>query len=79
MTALTRFWRWWTETWRAPRRARWLYIVMGLGFAALALLAALDGDPAIAAVAGVAGVVTVVLAARPRWLSRWMNPPEDTQ
>ncbi len=62
MFALARLWRWWTENWRAPGRARWLYVVMAGGFGSLALLAGLTGDAAVAVLAGLAGVVTVVLA-----------------
>ena len=60
-----------------PRRARGLYLVMTVGFGALAGVAALDGDTGIAAVAGVASVATVVLAALAPRLSRWTNPPRD--
>lgn len=75
MSGLARLWRWWTDTWRTPGRARWLYIVMALGFSGLALIATLNGDSAFAALAGLIAVVTVVLAVAAPWLSRWMNPP----
>ncbi len=77
MFALARFWRWWTESWQAPRRARWLYIVMAAGFGSLALVAALAGDAAVAALAGVAAAVTVALAALAPRLTRWMSPPRE--
>ncbi len=66
-------WRWWSESWKAPRRARWLYIVMAAGFGGLALVAALSGDAAVAALAGVAAVATVALAVLAPRLSRWMG------
>ncbi len=77
MSAFTRFWRWWTETWRTPRRARWLYVVMAMGFAVIALVAVLADDPPIAAVAGIAALMTVGLAAAAPWLSRRTEPPGD--
>ena len=39
-------WRWWTESWRSARQARLLYIVMGLGFGALAVAACRGGNGA---------------------------------
>ncbi|MCH8025609.1 MAG: hypothetical protein IH866_02330 [Chloroflexi bacterium] len=39
-------WRWWTESWRPARQARLLYIVMGLGFGALAVAACRGGNGA---------------------------------
>ncbi len=77
MFALARLWRWWTESWRSARQARLLYIVMGLGFGALAVVAALAGDFAVAALAGVAALFTLALALLAPWLARWMNPPRD--
>ena len=79
MFALSRLWRWWTESWRSARRARWLYIVMGLGFGALAVVAALAGDFAVAALAGVAALFTLALAMLAPLLTRWMNPPRDVR
>ena len=76
------FWRWWTESWSAPggaRRARWLYIVMAVGFGGLALAAGLAGDAAVAALAGVAALFTLALAALAPKLARWMNPPRDVR
>lgn len=75
MHLLGNLWRWWAESWRAPRRARWLYVVLAAGFGGLALAGALAGDAAVAALAGVAAVVTVALAALAPRLSRWTGPP----
>ncbi len=71
MVALGRLWRWWTESWRRPRQARWLYTMMAAGFAVLALLAALAGDGAVAALAGFACAGTAALAALAPRLARW--------
>lgn len=79
MSGLARFWRWWTDTWRTPRRSRWLYVMMALGFAALALVAVLADDSAIAAAAGAAALVTVVLAVAAPWLSKRTDPPPDAE
>ena len=79
MRGLSVLWGWWTESWRSARQARLLYIVMGLGFGALAVVAALAGDFAVAALAGVAGLFTLALALLAPWLARWMNPPRDVR
>ena len=72
-------WRWWTESWRSARQARLLYIVMGLGFGALAVVAALAGDFAVAALGGVAALFTLALALLAPLLMRWMTPPRDVR
>ena len=72
-------WRWWMESWRSARQSRLLYIVMGLGFGALAVVAALAGDFAVAALAGVAALFTLALALLAPWLTRWMNAPRDVR
>ena len=74
---LTWLWRWWMESWRAPGRARWLYVVMAGGFGSLALLAGLTGDGAVAALAGVAAFVTLLLGVLAPQLTQWMNPPRE--
>ncbi len=79
MRGLSVFWRWWAESWRSARQARLLYIVMGLGFGALAVVAALAGDFAVAALAGVAALFTLAMALLAPWLTRWMNPPRDVR
>ena len=73
MRGLAVLWGWWTESWRSARQARLLYIVMGLGFGALAVVAALAGDFAVAALAGVAALFTLALALLAPWLTRWMR------
>ena len=77
MRGLAVLWGWWTESWRSARQARLLYIVMGLGFGALAVVATLAGDYAVAALAGVAALFTLALALLAPWLTRWMNPTRD--
>lgn len=59
---LLRLWGWWTNSWRRPRLARRLYLVMGAAFAALAIAAALLGDVAVAVLAGVFAVLGAPLA-----------------
>ncbi|MCH8025610.1 MAG: hypothetical protein IH866_02335 [Chloroflexi bacterium] len=63
MRGLSVFWRWWTESWRSARQARLLYIVMGLGFGLLAVVA----------LAGVAALFTLAMALLAPWLTRWMR------
>ena len=79
MRGLSVLWRWWTESWRSARQARLLYIVMGLGFGVLAVVAALAGDFAVAALAGVAALFTLAMALLAPWLTRWMNRPPDVR
>lgn len=74
MAGLARLWRWWTESWRAPRRARWLYLAMAGAFGLLALMAALAGDAAVAALAGLATLVTGALAFLAPRLAKWTEP-----
>ena len=59
---LLRLWGWWTNSWRRPRLARSLYLAMALGFAAVAVLAAVVGDVAVAVVAGAFALLTASLA-----------------
>ncbi len=79
MIFLAHIWRWWSESWQAPRRARWLYGAMTLAFGGLALAAALAGEPAVAAVAGVAAAVTAAFAALAPRLARLTSPPPDVR
>ncbi len=71
MTVLTTLWRWWIESWRAPRRARWLYIAMTAGFAGLAIAGAVVGNSAVAAMAGVVALATAGLAVLTPRLAEW--------
>ncbi len=75
MFALARLWRWWAKRGFASggRRVRWLYVAMALSFSALALVATLAGDAAVAVLAGLAGVVTFVLAVVAPRLAKWMG------
>ena len=77
MFALGRLWRFWIESWREARRARWLYIVLALGFVVLAAVGAAAGDAAVAALAGIAAVVTFVIALAAPKIASWLNPPKD--
>ncbi len=55
-------WRFWTESWRAPARARWLYGAMALGFAGLAIGGGVKGDATVIALGAVFALVTAALA-----------------
>lgn len=68
-------WRWWSESWRSPRRARLVYVVMTGAFGALAVIGIVRGDALVAVLAGIVALVTVVLAALVPRLSRWTNSP----
>ena len=52
---------------------------MAVAFGALALVAGLAGDAAVAAPAGVAWFVTAVLSALAPRLAGLMNPPRDVR
>ena len=69
MLALHRLWRWWTESWQTPRRARALYLALAVGFTALSVVAAFRGDAAVAVIAGLLVLVTTALAAFAPWLA----------
>ena len=75
LIAFGRFWSWWTESWRSPGRARLQYAAMALAFGALAVIAALMSEPAVAAVAGIASVLTVGLAVIAPRLTRLRDGP----
>ena len=75
MMALSRFWSWWTDTWRAPRRARLLYGVMAIAFGALAGVALARDDALVAALAGVATLAAVALAAFAPRLAKLTGSP----
>jgi hypothetical protein len=66
-------WRFWTDTWRAPGRARALYAVMMAAFAALAGLAIALGDASVATLAAIAAGVSGALALLAKRLARWTN------
>jgi hypothetical protein len=57
-----RLWGWWANSWRRPRLARSLYLAMALAFAAVAAIAGVLGDVAVAAVAGAFALLTAGLA-----------------
>ena len=63
--------RFWTETWRTPARARLFYLVLAGSFATLAGLAIALGDASVAVLAAVAAAVTVALAFLAPKLARW--------
>ena len=75
MIALSHLWRWWTDTWRAPKRARLLYAAMALAFAALAFIALMQSDALVAILAAVGLFVTIALAVIAPRLSKMSDPP----
>ena len=77
MFALGRFWRWWTDTWHDPRRARVLYALMAAAFAGLMAAAVVRGDALVATLAGVMMVVALGLVALVPWLSRRTRRGDD--
>jgi len=62
MHLLSSVWGWWTNSWRRPGLARWLYLLMAAAFAGVAVLAGVVGDVAVGAVAGVLALLTAGLA-----------------
>lgn len=71
MLALRAFWRWWTDTWRTPGRARVLYAAMAFGFAGLTAGAIVAGDELVASIAGALAILTLGLTLLVGRLSRW--------
>lgn len=79
MSALTRLWRWWTDTWRAPGRARFLYGVMAIAFAALALAGILSSDALVSVLASLGTLVAIVLSVVAPRLSKAASAPRGEQ
>ncbi len=77
MFLLTTLWRWWTEGWRSPQRARLTYVVMTIGFAGLAIVAVMLGRGLVAGVASVVAIVTLGLAVVAPRLVRLAERPRD--
>jgi len=72
-------WRFWTESWSAPRRARWLYIAMTAAFGGLAIAGAVMGEAAVAAIAGIVAVATASLAVLAPRLAEWTKRDVGTE
>ncbi len=62
MIFLAHIWRFWTESWRAPGRARWLYGALALGFLGLAVGGGIKGDATVIALGIVFALATAALA-----------------
>ena len=75
MIPFTRFWRWWTDTWRAPSRARLLYGVMAIAFAVLTLFAAMQADALVIVFAATGTLVSIVLSVIAPRLSKAADSP----
>lgn len=54
---------WLSDVWRSPAKARALYVVMTLGFGALAIAGGVTGAVFVAVAASIAAAVTAGLAA----------------
>ena len=77
---LARLWRFWTESWRTPGRARWLYGALALGFAGLAIGGGVKGDATVIALGAVFALATAALAAlAPRLAARFSVAPPPEQ
>ena len=79
MIPLTRLWRFWTESWHAPKRARWSYIVVAVAFAGLMIAAIVMGEAAVAAIAGVVALATAGLAFVAPRLAQWTRRDVGTE
>jgi len=71
VSRVSAFWRWWTESWQAPRRARLLYVAMALAFGALAVAGAITGDAVVAAVGSIVAIAVAGLAIAVPRLAQW--------
>ena len=69
--ALRHIWRFWTDSWHAPRRARWLYLVFTAGFVAMAIVGAIKGDALVVVLGAVFALVTATLAVLAPRLAGW--------
>ncbi len=71
MIPFARLWRWWTESWSSPRRARWLYGALALGFAGLAIGGGMKGDATVVALGALFALATAALAFLAPRLAGW--------
>jgi len=62
MIPASRLLRFWTESWRAPARARWFYGALALGFAGLAIAGAVKGDATVIVLGALFALATAALA-----------------
>lgn len=71
--ALRHIWRFITDSWHAPRRARWLYLVFAAGFIAMAIGGGIKGDALVIALGIVFALVTATLAFLAPRFAIWSN------
>ena len=62
MEGIGRLWRWWTESWRSPERARKQYTFVAVAFGVLTVIALAFGEPAVAALGAVMTLFVAALA-----------------
>ncbi len=62
MIFLAHIWRFWTDSWSSPLRARLLYVAFALGFAGLAIGGSVKGDALVIALGAVLALATAALA-----------------
>jgi hypothetical protein len=73
-------WRFVTDSWRAPRRARLLYIAFAAGFVAMAIAGAIRGDALVTGIAALFALVTTAIAVlSPRLSPLFAPPPSDSE
>jgi hypothetical protein len=78
--ALRHVWHFITDSWHAPRRARWLYVAFAAGFVAMAIEGGIKGDPLVVALGVIFALVTGALALFfPRLASHLRPPPRERE
>lgn len=55
-------WHFIVDSWRAPRRARLLYLLFAAGFVAMAIAGAIKGDALVTGIAALFALVTAAIA-----------------
>lgn len=73
-------WHFVVDSWRAPKRARWLYIAFTAGFVAMAVVAGVKGDALVTGIAALFAFVTAAIAVLvPRLAPLFAPPPQEPE
>lgn len=80
MILLGRAWHFITGSWRAPKRARLLYLLFAAGFVAMAVVAGVKGDALVTGIAALFALVTGAVAVLvPRLAPLFAPPPREPE
>jgi hypothetical protein len=69
-------WRFITDSWSSPSRARLLYVVFTIGFVVMAIAGAIRGDALVLTLGAVFGLLTLAIATLAPRLSPLLGAPK---